>query len=68
MAYQRVKNFERLSFLYVLTGAREKLQKMVKIAELRSDPMSQFHNAMYLGDYEEMVKVLAESGQRKPFY
>jgi Coatomer WD associated region len=29
MAYQRTKNFERLSFLYLLTGNRDKLKKMV---------------------------------------
>ncbi len=31
MAYQRTKNFERLSFLYLVTGNMEKLKKMTKI-------------------------------------
>ena len=31
MAYQRTKNFDRLSFLYVVTGNMEKLKKMTKI-------------------------------------
>ena len=31
MAYQRTKNFERLSFLYLITGNMEKLKKMTKI-------------------------------------
>ncbi len=35
MAYQRTKNFERLSFLYLITGNVDKLRKMLKIAEMR---------------------------------
>ena len=48
-AYQRTKNFERLSFLYLITGNTEKLTKMLKIAEVKNDIMGQFHNALYLG-------------------
>ena len=33
MAYQRTKSFERLSFLYLITGNMEKLKKMTKIGE-----------------------------------
>ena len=33
MAYQRTKNFDRLSFLYLITGNMEKLKKMTKIGE-----------------------------------
>lgn len=36
MAYQRTKNYERLSFLYLITGNVEKLRKMLKIAEMRN--------------------------------
>ena len=58
MAYQRTKNFEKLSFLYLITGNTEKLKKMMKIAEVRRDSSSQFHNALYLGDVEERVNIL----------
>lgn len=34
MAYQRTKNFDRLSFLYLITGNMEKLKKMIKIGEM----------------------------------
>ncbi|XP_024526944.1 coatomer subunit alpha-1 [Selaginella moellendorffii] len=61
-AYQRTKNFERLSFLYLITGNLEKLSKMLKIAEMRNDVMGCFHNALYLGDVEERVKLLEKSG------
>ena len=63
MAYQRTKNFERLSFLYLLTGNTDKLRKMLKIAEMRKDLMGQFHNSLYLGDVAERVKILEQSGQ-----
>jgi coatomer protein complex subunit alpha (xenin) len=62
-AYQKCKNFERLSFLYLITGHIEKLRKMVKIAEMRNDVMGQFHNSLYLGDVRERVKILGEVGQ-----
>lgn len=63
MAYQRTKNFERLSFLYLLTGNTDKLRKMLKIAERRGDVMSRFHNALFLGDAAERVAVLESTGQ-----
>mmetsp|Transcript_917 Transcript_917/g.2689 ORF Transcript_917/g.2689 Transcript_917/m.2689 type:complete len:601 (+) Transcript_917:199-2001(+) len=63
MSYQRTKSFERLSFLYLLTGNVEKLRKMLKIAEMRRDIMGRFHNALFLGSAVERVRVLEEAGQ-----
>jgi coatomer protein complex subunit alpha (xenin) len=63
MSYQRTKSFERLSFLYLLTGNVEKLRKMLKIAEMRRDIMGRFHNALFLGSAIERVRVLEEAGQ-----
>ncbi|KAI7731312.1 hypothetical protein M8C21_002588, partial [Ambrosia artemisiifolia] len=61
-AYQRTKNFERLSFLYLITGNLDKLSKMMKIAEVKNDVMGQFHNALYLGDVQERIKILENAG------
>ncbi|XP_057533840.1 coatomer subunit alpha-2-like [Amaranthus tricolor] len=61
-AYQKTKNFERLSFLYLVTGNMEKLVKMLKIAEVKNNVMGQFHNALYLGDIQERIKILEASG------
>ncbi|KAE9448255.1 hypothetical protein C3L33_19823, partial [Rhododendron williamsianum] len=61
-AYQKTKNFERLSFLYLITGNMDKLSKMLKIAEVKGDVMGQFHNALYLGDVRERVKILENTG------
>ncbi|XP_065906077.1 coatomer subunit alpha-like isoform X1 [Dysidea avara] len=63
MCYQRTKNFDGLSFLYLLTGNVDKLKKMTKIAEVRKDVSGQFHNAICCGDIEERVKVLRSVGQ-----
>lgn len=62
MAYQRIKNFEKLSFLYLITGNEDNLQRMLKIAEHRGDTMSRFHNALFLGDVADRVNILREVG------
>jgi len=62
MSYQRTKDFDRLSFLYLITGDTEKLRKMLKIANMRGDIMGRYHNALFLGDALERVKVLECSG------
>ncbi|XP_051149994.1 coatomer subunit alpha-1-like [Andrographis paniculata] len=61
-AYQKTKNFERLSFHYLITGNLDKLSKMMKIAEVKNDVMGQFHDALYLGDVQERVKILENVG------
>lgn len=61
-AYQKTKNFERLSFHYLITGNLDKLSKMMKIAEVKNDVMGQFHDALYLGDVRERVKILENAG------
>ncbi|KAI9613394.1 hypothetical protein H4Q26_009996 [Puccinia striiformis f. sp. tritici PST-130] len=62
ICYQRTKNFDRLSFLYLITGNTEKLNKMAKIAEMRADHMSRFHNALYLGNVRTRIAVLKDVG------
>lgn len=61
-AYQRTKNFDKLSFLYLATGSTDKLNKMQKIASSRGDPMSRFHNALYAGDVIARINVLRDVG------
>jgi coatomer protein complex subunit alpha (xenin) len=62
MAYQRTKDMERLSFLYLIAGNTDKLRKMLKIAEMRTDIMSCFHNSLYLGEIGERIKLLIQAG------
>ncbi|XP_038045670.1 coatomer subunit alpha-like [Patiria miniata] len=68
MAYQRTKNFDKLAFLYLITGNLEKLRKMMKIAEIRKDTSGQYQCAMYLGDVQERVKILRACGQKALAY
>lgn len=68
MCYQRTKNFDKLSFLYLITGNLDKLRKMMKIAEVRKDVNGQFQIALYLGDVNERVKILENCGQKSLAY
>merc|ERR1740130_87334 len=63
MVYMKTKNFDALSFLYLITGNFGKLTKMLQIAVRRQDVMSRFNNALMLGNIEERVKIMAEMGQ-----
>ncbi|EDW31170.1 GL20730 [Drosophila persimilis] len=62
MCYQRTKNFDKLSFLYLITGNLEKLKKMIKIAEIRKDISAQYQGALVLGDFKERVSILKNCG------
>uniref|UniRef100_V9K9W5 Coatomer subunit alpha n=1 Tax=Callorhinchus milii TaxID=7868 RepID=V9K9W5_CALMI len=68
MCYQRTKNFDKLSFLYLLTGNLDKLRKMMKIAEIRKDMSGHYQNALYLGDVSERVRILKNCGQKSLAY
>ncbi|KAF7628832.1 putative coatomer subunit alpha [Aspergillus flavus] len=60
MAYQKQRNFDKLSFLYLATGDQEKLGRMAKIAEHRGDFTSRFQNAIYRGDVEDRIQMFKE--------
>ncbi|KAJ6114672.1 coatomer subunit alpha [Penicillium sp. IBT 16267x] len=60
MTYQKQRNFDKLSFLYLATGDKEKLSRMAKIAEHRGDFTSRFQNAVYRGDVEDRIQMFKE--------
>ena len=60
MSYQKLRNFDKLSFLYLCTGNTEKIRKMTSIAEHRGDFTSYFQNALYLGDVENRIQMFKE--------
>ena len=60
MAYQKLRQFDKLSFLYLSTGDEAKLARMAKIAEHRGDFQSRFQNALYLGDAEARIEMFKE--------
>lgn len=63
MTYQKLRNFDKLSFLYLTTGDEAKLQRMAKIAEHRGDMTSRFQNSLYLGDVQSRLDMLKEIDQ-----
>lgn len=60
MTYQKLRNFDKLSFLYLATGDEEKLARMAKIAEHRGDFTSRFQNALYIGDVQNRIELFKE--------
>lgn len=54
MCYQKLKQFDKLSFLYLTTGDQSKLARMAKIAEHRGDFTSRFQNDLYLGEKDRV--------------
>lgn len=60
MTYQKLCQFDKLSFLYLSTGDKEKLARMAKIAEHRGDFQSRFQNALYDGDANARVQMFKE--------
>lgn len=63
--YQQTKNYDKLSFLYLITGNLAKLKRMLKINEYRKDYESWYTNALYLGDVGERVNVLKACGRNQ---
>lgn len=60
---QKLKAFEKLSFLYFLLGDRTKLKKMMHVSKLLRQPLLRQQQALLLGDAEERVHVLMEAQQ-----
>lgn len=68
MSYQKLRNFDKLSFLYLVNGDDEKLARMAKIAEHRGDFTSRFQNALYMGDIQNRIQMFQEIDLCKAFY
>lgn len=63
ICFQKLKAFEKLSFLYLLLGDRTKLKKMLHVSKLLREPLLRQHQALLLGDAEERVDVFMEAQQ-----
>ncbi len=64
LCFQKMLAFDRLFFLYVVTGNVPKLRKLQALARGRlKDPMLRYQVSLVLGDWEELVRVLSEVGQ-----
>lgn len=63
MTYQKIKCYDKLSFLYMLVGNDDKLKKMAKIAEVRGDVDGRYNIGLMLGDIEDQINLLKSVGQ-----
>ncbi|CAI4305480.1 BGN_3a_G0007250.mRNA.1.CDS.1 [Saccharomyces cerevisiae] len=62
MIYQTQHSFDKLSFLYLVTGDVNKLSKMQNIAQTREDFGSMLLNTFYNNSTKERSSILAEGG------
>lgn len=62
LVYQNLNLFDKLSFLYLLSGDREKLSKMESIAENRNNISSLILNTFYNNSIYKRASVFAKSG------
>lgn len=60
LCYQKLKQFDKLSFLYLVTGDHSKLARMAKIAEHRDDFTARFQNYLYLGEVKDRIEMFKE--------
>lgn len=58
-----MRSFDKLNFFYLATGSMNKLRKMQQVAVSVNDPMLRYNASLLLGDVQERVKLLAETGQ-----
>ena len=61
--YQGTKAFDKLNFFYSVTGSRDKLNLMSKVASQVDDPMLKYNTSLLTANVEERVKTLVEAGQ-----
>ncbi|CCK68715.1 coatomer subunit alpha KNAG_0B02720 [Huiozyma naganishii CBS 8797] len=62
MINQNQQKFDKLSFLYLLSGANTKLSKMGSIAEHRGDVSSMLLNSFYNNDVSSRARIFANAG------
>lgn len=62
LIYQTQKKFDKLSFLYLITGDLSKLSKMETIAERRGDISSVILNTIYSNSAEKRGAIFEQAG------
>ncbi|KAK9461774.1 coatomer WD associated region-domain-containing protein [Lipomyces oligophaga] len=60
LVYQKLRSFDKLSFLYLITGDKSKLERMAKIADHRGDYKAKFQSSLFLSDVESRIQMLRE--------
>lgn len=60
--YQKQHDFDKLSFIYLITGNISRLQKMEQIADHRNDSGARFQTSIFLNSVESRVELLKDAG------
>eukprot|EP00817_Percolomonadidae_sp_ATCC50343_P006488 CAMPEP_0117430052 /NCGR_PEP_ID=MMETSP0758-20121206/9575_1 /TAXON_ID=63605 /ORGANISM="Percolomonas cosmopolitus, Strain AE-1 (ATCC 50343)" /LENGTH=1221 /DNA_ID=CAMNT_0005217653 /DNA_START=28 /DNA_END=3689 /DNA_ORIENTATION=+ len=63
--YQNVRNYDQLSFHYLINGSMQNVQNMTNLAVKKDNMQSAYQNSMYLGDVEKRVRLLRKMGKLK---
>ena len=63
--YQKARRFDKLLFLYTVTGQREKLTKLGRIFRVRGDWSQLVTVMMILGDTDGLADTLVAAGQNR---
>ncbi|KAJ6227520.1 coatomer subunit alpha [Anaeramoeba flamelloides] len=66
--YQRSKDFGKLSFLYLISGNTENLNKIYKICQNKNLPNLIFQNSLFLNSIEERIEMLIQNGRTSLAY
>ena len=62
LSYQKLSQFDKLSFLYLITGNQKNLEKMEVIADHRGDINSRFTSNVFLDNATARIEILRNSG------
>lgn len=68
LVYQKLSQFDKLSFLYLITGNSKNLEKMELIASHRGDSNSRFTSNIYLHNAQNRIEILREAGMSSLAY
>lgn len=62
MASNKLRQYDRLNFLYSLQNNKPKIEKIMKLANKNNNPVLAFNSALLLGAQEEQETILRECG------
>lgn len=60
--YQKQRDFDKLAFIYLITGNIGRLQKLEQIADNRNDTAARFQTSLFLNSADSRVQLLKEAG------
>jgi len=62
-AYKQSLNFEKLFYLFILTGNYPMLNKLMDISKNKDDKMMCYNIALFTGNIQERINILKSVGQ-----